>query len=213
LAEKKKTKSPQHEAGGEAGAEKAPIVIKKYANRRLYNTATSSYVTLDYLSHMVQEGQEFVVYDAKTGENITRSVLAQIIFEQESKGENLLPVNFLRQLISFYGDALQAAVPKYLELSMERFARDQEKMRQYMMTPFGGGMAANPFEEMARQNMAMFERMFQMFSPFAAGADEDADKSAGDKGDPAAEKDGGSIADLKAELDALQKRLDDLAKK
>src|ERR1700739_1427036 len=136
-----------------SGAETPPIVIKKYANRRLYNTATSSYVTLDDLSAMVKEGGEFVVYDAKTGEDITRSVLTQIIVEEESKGQTLLPISFLRQLISFYGDSLQGVVPQYLEMSMTQFARNQEQMRRYMQNAFG----FNPFqqfESMGKQNMA-----------------------------------------------------------
>jgi polyhydroxyalkanoate synthesis repressor PhaR len=114
-----------------------PIVIKKYANRRLYNTAKSSYVTLDHLSQMVREGQDFVVNDAKTGEDITRSVLAQIIFEEEAKGQTMLPANFLRQLIRLYGDTLQGFVPPYLEASMETFARNQEKMRAQIQKAFG----------------------------------------------------------------------------
>ena len=200
----------QEERGADAPAEDdAPIVIKKYANRRLYNTDTSSYVTLDYLSGMVQEGQDFVVYDAKSGEDITRSVLAQIIFEQESKGENLLPISFLRQLIRFYGDTLQSALPRYLEFSMERFARDQEKMRDYLVDAMNGQASFNPFEEMARQNVAMFERMFQMFSPFATGTPGEEEQQAAAHH----EEEGASIADLKAQLDSLQKKLDDLAQK
>ena len=188
---------------GAKGAE--PVIIKKYANRRLYNTASSSYVTLDYLSNMVREGIDFVVYDAKTDKDITRTVLAQIIFEQESKGENLLPVSFLRQLIGFYGDTLQSALPRYLEFSMERFARDQEKMRSYVVDAMHSQARFNPFEEMARQNVAMFERMFQMFSPFASDEDDDAAK-------PAESGNDSDITDLKAQLDALQKKLDALDK-
>src|SRR5918993_5139291 len=120
----------------------APITIKKYANRRLYNTATSSYVTLDHLCQMVKDGMDFVVYDAKTGEDITRSVLTQIIVEEESKGQNLLPESFLRQLIGFYGDSLQSVLPRYLEFAMAGFARQQEQMRrsveQTMVLPFSG---------------------------------------------------------------------------
>jgi len=124
-------------ASGEAGKE--PVKIKKYANRRLYNTATSSYVTLDHLCTMVKQGTDFVVHDAKTGEDITRSVLTQIIVEEEGKGgQNMLPVAFLRQLISFYGDNLQALVPRYLENSMSAFSRNQEQMRTAMQQAFGG---------------------------------------------------------------------------
>ena len=128
---------------------KPPVTIKKYANRRLYNTATSSYVTLDHLCQMVKEGTDFVVYDAKTGEDITRSVLTQIIVEEESKGQNLLPISFLRQLISFYGDNLQWLVPRYLEHSMKSFARNQEEMRKYMHDALGGLFPFGQFEEMA----------------------------------------------------------------
>src|ERR687888_2361160 len=143
-----------------------PVTIKKYANRRLYNTGTSTYVTLEDLAAMVKSGEDFVVYDAKTGEDITRSVLAQIIFEQENKeGQNLLPINFLRQLIRFYGDSMQMLVPRYLEVSIDSLTREQEKFRQQIAQAFGG----TPFgalEEQARRNMEMFERAFAMFSPF-----------------------------------------------
>ena len=198
------------------GDDDAPVVIKKYANRRLYNTASSSYVTLDYLNQMVRDGTEFVVYDAKTGDDITRSVLGQIIFEQESKGQNLLPISFLRQVIGFYGDTLQSALPRYLEFSMDRFSRDQEKMRAYLVDALKGGTSFNPFEEMARQNVAMFERMFQMFSPFSSGP-EGAEADAGaDTGAPKTEEskdEDGAIAELKAQLDTLQSKLDKLAEK
>jgi len=150
----------------EGGPKAAPVVIKKYANRRLYNTATSAYVTLDHLSQMVKDKTDFVVYDANTGDEITRSVLTQIIFEEESKGgQTLLPIPFLRQLISFYGDSLQGVVPQYLEMSMTQFARNQDQMRRYMQNAFG----YNPFhqfESMGKQNMAMFENAMRMFNPF-----------------------------------------------
>ena len=115
-----------------------PITIKKYANRRLYNTASSSYVTLDHLRQMVQDGVDFVVYDAKSGEDITRSVLTQIIVEEEAKGQNLLPINFLRQLISLYGNSMQWMVPSYLEQMMDGFSRNQDQLRQSMQETFGG---------------------------------------------------------------------------
>ena len=157
------------QAGTEGGPKSAPVVIKKYANRRLYNTATSAYVTLDHLSQMVKEKTDFVVYDAKTGDDITRSVLTQIIVEEESKGgQTMLPISFLRQLISFYGDSLQSVVPQYLEMSMTQFARNQEQMRSYLQNAFG----FNPFqqfESMGKQNMAMFERAMRMFNPFQRG--------------------------------------------
>src|SRR4051812_44310957 len=145
-----------------------PIKIKKYANRRLYNTGTSTYVTLEDLAVMVKAGEDFVVEDAKTGEDITRSVLAQIIFEQENKegGQNLLPIKFLRQLIRFYGDSIQTMVPRYLEVSMESLTREQEKFRQHLTQAFGA-TPFGPIEEQVRRNMEMFERAFAMFTPFA----------------------------------------------
>src|SRR5690242_11987992 len=146
-----------------------PITIKKYANRRLYNTATSSYVTLDDLSAMVKKGGDFVVYDAKTGEDITRSVLTQIIVEEEQKGQNLLPISFLRQLISFYGDNMQWLVPRYLEHAMKTFARNQEQMRKNLQEAFGGLFPFGGLEEMGKQNMALFEKTMKMFSPFPQG--------------------------------------------
>ena len=132
-----------------------PITIKKYANRRLYNTATSSYVTLDHLSQMVKDGTDFVVYDAKSGDDITRQILTHIIVEEEGKGQNLLPISFLRHLISFYGDSLQAIVPNYLDQSMHSFARNQEQMRAYMQDTLGEINPFGRFEEMGKQNMAM----------------------------------------------------------
>src|SRR6204780_1861780 len=144
-----------------------PITIKKYANRRLYNTGTSTYVTLEDLATMVKTGEDFVVYDAKTGEEITRSVLTQIIFEQENKeGQNLLPIAFLRQLIRFYGDSMQMLVPRYLEVSIESLTREQEKFRNQMAQAFGVG-AFTSLEDQVRRNMEMFERAFAMFAPFA----------------------------------------------
>ncbi len=209
LRERKIAKAQETPSADDQGAEKAPIVIKKYANRRLYNTATSSYVTLDYLREMVKQGDNFVVFDAKTGEDITRSVLAQIIFEQESKGENLLPINFLRQLIRFYDDTLQAALPKYLDMSMDRFTRDQEKMREYLVNTFTPKAPLARFEDMARQNIALFERMFNMFSPFSGQPDAAEQTPA----KPAKESPDESLAQVKAQLDALQKQLEQLSKK
>jgi len=157
--------------------ETKPIIIKKYANRRLYNTASSAYVTLDDLSQMVKDGHDFIVHDAKSGENITRQVLTQIIFEEEAKGENLLPVDFLRQLIRFYGDSMQAFVPSYLQFSMEHLTREHERLRQQMVGPAGSEMLKT-VEDQARQNMVMFQEAMQLFNPFAAiqglnGAKED----------------------------------------
>ncbi len=142
-----------------------PIVIKKYANRRLYNTATSTYVTLDDLAEMVKSGDDFTVQDAKTNEDITHSVLTQIIFEQEAKGENMLPVNFLRQIIRFYGDSMQHVVPSFLNVSADLLAKEQDELRSAMGTSFNKA----PFDAMenqVRQNMDMFKQAVSMFSPF-----------------------------------------------
>ncbi|PJI43591.1 MAG: polyhydroxyalkanoate synthesis repressor PhaR [Ferrovibrio sp.] len=178
------------------------IKIKKYANRRLYNTATSSYVTLENLCQMVKDGQDFLVEDAKTGEDITRGVLAQIIFEEESKGgQQLLPIGFLRRLISFYGDSLQTLVPSYLEISMTSFQRNQDQMRQYMAESFGEMFPFRSIEEMGRQNMQMFQRAMTMFNPFVAGGAE------GDKPIGAGDKPGEPV-----EVDALKKQMEELRK-
>jgi polyhydroxyalkanoate synthesis repressor PhaR len=189
-----------------------PITIKKYANRRLYNTGTSSYVTLEDLAAMVKAGEDFVVYDAKTGEDITRSVLAQIIFEQENKeGQNLLPINFLRQLIRFYGDSMQMLVPRYLEASIESLTREQEKFRQQLTQAFGTG-AFGPLEDQVRRNMEMFQRAFAMFTPFAKreaqeGETERPPRPAGGSGGT------DEIDDLKRQMEEMQKRLDRLGSK
>jgi polyhydroxyalkanoate synthesis repressor PhaR len=145
--------------------EKPPVVVKKYANRRLYNTESSSYITLENLADMIRAGRDFVVYDAKTGEDITRGVLTQIIVDEESKGRALLPTTFLRQLIGFYGDSLQGLVPRYLEQAMASFAHQQEQMRVAMQQTMGNFF---PFgmEEVSRQNMAMMERALSLFTPF-----------------------------------------------
>jgi polyhydroxyalkanoate synthesis repressor PhaR len=147
------------------------VVIKKYANRRLYNTASSSYVTLEHLSEMVKKDINFVVYDAKTNEDITRSVLTQIIFEEESQGQSLLPIQFLRQLIGFYGNSMQAFLPSYLELSLASFTQQQERMRTQFQSlgtvPGVGGGSGTVFDEQVRQNLALFDRAMKMFSPFA----------------------------------------------
>ena len=178
------------------------IVIKKYANRRLYNTATSSYVTLDHLAEMVRRGEEFHVVDAKTGEDLTRAVLTQIIFEQENKGQNLLPVPFLRQLIGLYGDNLQSFVPSYLEASMDAFRKNQEAMRRSVSEAFTAphsGMRI--FEDAARQNMAFFEQGLKMFGLSPAGGPAGA-------GEAAPEGDNETAA-LKAEIERLRAELAD----
>lgn len=196
------------EAGG-------PITIKKYANRRLYNTATSSYVTLDHLCQMVQEGVDFVVYDAKTGDDITRSVLTQIIVEEESKGHNLLPINFLRQLIGFYGDSMQWMVPRYLDHMMDSFATNQDGLRQSMQEALGGMFPFANLEEMSKQNIALFENAMKMFAPFRTGPGEAAAKpqAARENGAPSGTPgDPDSLERLKTQVDLLQKQLDAIAK-
>jgi polyhydroxyalkanoate synthesis repressor PhaR len=183
-----------------------PVTIKKYANRRLYNTGTSTYVTLEDLAALVKSGEDFLVYDAKTGEDITRSVLAQIIFEQENKeGQNLLPIAFLRQLIRFYGDSMQMLVPRFLEASIESLTREQEKFRQQMAQAFGVG-GFGPLEDQVRRNMEMFQRAFSMFPGFASAASAAAAAGEGDK----TQRPAGEIDDLKRQLSEMQKRLDRL---
>lgn len=186
-----------------------PVVVKKYANRRLYNTESSSYITLDSLAEMVRGGRDFVVYDAKSGEDITRAVLTQIIVEEESKGRAMLPTGFLRQLIGFYGDSMQAAVPKYLEQAMGALALQQERMSKAIetsMTPF----LPPGLEEVGRQNRAMVERAMNLFSPFLpqapkvppAEASAAAASAASAKPEPDPE-----IAALRAEVEALRREL------
>ena len=213
--------------------ETKPVIIKKYANRRLYDTSASRYVTLDHLRELVRANTDFKVVDAKSGEDLTRSVLAQIIFEEESKGEgeNLLPVEFLRQLIGFYGDSMQAFVPGYLRLSMENLAKQQDEVRARMTEAMGGpapGMAM--MEEQVKRNMAMFEQAMRMFSPFGPGAG----GASGAQGGPGAQNfsqaaapgadqtgsgsaqaggqgRGDDVEALRAELAAMQAKLDKLA--
>jgi polyhydroxyalkanoate synthesis repressor PhaR len=197
--------------GGEAAAEAGLVTIKKYANRRLYNTRTSSYVTLDHLSEMVRSGVDFIVLDAKTGEDITRSVLTQIIFEQESRGQNLLPVQFLRRLIRFYGDQMQGFLPPYLEMSMESFAKSQDQMRENFSRTFGGRTPVTAFEDLARQNMAMFQQAMSMWAPFTptvGGAAEERPASAPAATDEASEE---HLEALRRQVEAMQKQLDTLA--
>ncbi|HYD73776.1 MAG TPA: polyhydroxyalkanoate synthesis repressor PhaR [Candidatus Binatia bacterium] len=198
-----------------AEAQGEPVVIKKYANRRLYNTAASTYVTLDHLSEMVREGVDFIVLDAKTGDDITRSVLTQIIVEMEGRGQNLLPVQFLRRLIHFYGEPMQGFLPPYLEMSMESFAKAQEKMRENMSRAFGATTPMAAFEEQAQRNMALFQQALSMWTPFATGA----------TGTPfpgmpgartAAEADDGDkdeqVAELRKQMEAMQKQLDAMSR-
>ena len=179
-----------------------PVIIKKYANRRLYNTETSSYITLDHLAAMTREGRDFKVVDAKTEEDITHNVLTQIIMEEEQRGQTMLPVNFLRQLISLYGDSMQAMVPGYLEASMDSFRRNQEQFKSAVE----GAFANSPFAEIAKRNMAMFEAAAQAFKPGVT-------PSATPAQPPAAEAEGSDeVAALKAELARLQDKIEKLAK-
>jgi polyhydroxyalkanoate synthesis repressor PhaR len=183
-----------------------PVIIKKYANRRLYNTGTSTYVTLEDLAGMLKKGNDFTVYDAKSGEDITRSVLAQIIFEQENKeGQNLLPIAFLRQLIRFYGDSMQMLVPRFLEASIDSLTKEQGKLREQMTQAFGG-VGFGPMEDQVRRNMEMFERTFAMFAPFARRETQQATDEAAEKPQRAP----GEIDDLKRQMDEMQKRIDRL---
>ncbi len=198
-------------------ANKDRVTIKKYANRRLYNTSTSSYVTLEDLAVMIKDGIEFAVFDAKSGDDITHSVLTHIIVEQESKGQNLLPVGFLRHLISFYGDSLESVVPEYLEHSMQSFATNQDQMRSYMQDAFGGASPFSVFEEAGKKNMAMFESTMKMFTPFSL----DTNKTSQSPGQatraaPTEEKssnpESDDLADLKNQLAAMQQQLNKMIK-
>lgn len=189
-----------------------PTTIKKYANRRLYNTGTSTYVTLEDLAAMVKDGEDFLVYDAKSGDDITRSVLAQIIFEQENKaGQNLLPTTFLRQLIRFYGDSMQMVVPKYLEQSIATLTQEQEKFRKQIANTLSGTPFA-PLEEQVRRNMELFQQTFSMFKPFVpptgrpATAEPEADAGA----EPAKDT---NIDDLRQQMKDMQERLEKMSKK
>jgi polyhydroxyalkanoate synthesis repressor PhaR len=196
-----------HRSGPVAGER---VIIQKYANRRLYNKATSSYITLEDLAAMVRQGVDFEVHDAKSGEDITRKVLTQIIFEEEGRGQNLLPIAFLRQLIGFYGDRLQAFLPSYLELSLDSFMRQRERMKtQFAQITLPG---AGAFDEQIRQNMALFDRAMKMFSPFAFRPDEPA------QAEPAAgaeerRKESEDIAQLRAQMAQMQEQLAALAAK
>ena len=188
-----------------------PVVIKKYANRRLYNTATSAYVTLEDLADMVKKGTDFTVHDAKTGEDITRSVLTQIIFEEESKGHNLLPIKFLRQLIRFYGDQLQAFVPSYLEMSLEQLTRQQQNLRDQLLNSLG--VSPEPFkviDDQVKKNMAMFENAMKFFNPFAAAKDHPPEPV------PASREPASAASELKAmqeQLREMQRRIESLSQK
>ena len=216
MAEQAKQQQPVEDAG-KAG--KPTVVIKKYANRRLYNTEASSYGTLEDLAKMVRDGRDFVVYDAKSGDDITRGVLTQIIVEEEAKGRNLLPIPFLRQLIGFYGDSLQSMVPRYLEFAMGSFSRQQEQMRASVEQAMGSFNPLAGLEEVGKQNMAMMERAMSLFSPFPLpkggnpfpgmpgmpgmpGAPPSAPAAS-----PAASGDTAEVVELKAELHRLRQQM------
>ena len=208
MAGKSKQSGQARNGAAPLGSEDNPITIKKYANRRLYNTATSSYVTLDHLCQMVKDDVCFAVYDAKTGEDITRPVLTQIIVEEEAKGANLLPINFLRQLISLYGDSMQWVVPRYLEHMMDVFSANQERMRKSMQDTFGGMFPFPDVETMNKQNMALFEQAMKMFTPFGPGAQ--GEEGDGSKDGEQSQSDPEQLASLKQQLDLLQRQLDSL---
>jgi polyhydroxyalkanoate synthesis repressor PhaR len=186
-----------------------PVTIKKYANRRLYNTATSSYVTLDTLCQMVKDGVDFVVFDAKNGDDITRQVLTQIIVEEEGKGQNLLPISFMRKLISFYGDNMQWALPSYLDHSMQSFSRNQERMREYFATTMGGMFPFGALNQMGKQNLAMMEQAMKMFAPYSGQPGE-----AGENAEPAQSSPPPSreINDLRRRLDELEREIGGIGK-
>ena len=190
------------------------VVIKKYANRRLYNTASSSYVTLEHLSEMVKQNIDFVVYDAKTNEDITRSVLTQIIFEEESQqGQSLLPIQFLRQLIGFYGNSMQAFLPSYLELSLASFTEQQERMRKQFQA-MGHTPGVGAFDEQVRQNLALFDRAMKMFSPFAyAKADTPPPAAAPLRAEPAAPAADEALSALRKQMEEMQAQIEKLASK
>jgi polyhydroxyalkanoate synthesis repressor PhaR len=197
--------------------EQQPITIKKYANRRLYNTGTSTYVTLEDLAAMVKRGEDFVVYDAKSSEDITRSVLGQIIFEQEGKnGQGLLPITFLRQLIRFYGDSMQMLVPSYLEFSIDRLTGEQQNFKNQLAGAFGGNglpgtQIFGALEEQARKNMALFNQALTMFNPFSAASHSAAttESAAPMEG----KRDNSDLDAMKRQLEEMQKQIDNLSKK
>jgi len=206
------------------------VVIKKYANRRLYNTETSTYVTLDDLAEMVRSDRDFTVYDAKSGDDLTHSVLTQIIVDQESRGQTMLPIPFLRQLIRFYDDSMARMVPGYLQFSLEALAKEQERMRSHFANAFGPTAAFEVYQEQARRNMAIFEQAMAMWTPFSGKPGEDGgegvtgaaktgvaplptgSETSADRSRAAATS-GGEIGELKAQLEAMQQKIEKLSKK
>ena len=200
--------------------EKEPTTIKKYANRRLYNTGTSTYVTLEDLAEMVKKGEEFTVQDAKSGEDITHPVLTQIIFELENKeGQNMLPISFLRQLISFYGDQMQMIVPSFLEQSMMAFAKEQERFREQMKSAFGKSpmdmmsMSApmKALEEQTRRNMEMFQNAMRMFTPFPQAGQAGAATEPRAK-EPEAKEGQDELKEMRDQIAAMQRRIDSMGR-
>ena len=213
-AEKMAEKAADKAAGRRKTKGEDRIVIKKYANRRLYNTGSSSYVTLEDLAELVKAGDDFVVYDAKTGEDITRPVLTQIIFEAENSttGQNLLPIQFLRQLIRLYGDQMQSFVPSYLEMSLEGFARQQERMREQMAGTFGSTPGFGLFDEQVKQNLALFDRAIKMFTPGYQSTAYPGRSAASDAAPPPApEPKGDDLAELKSQIEAMRQQIEKLA--
>jgi polyhydroxyalkanoate synthesis repressor PhaR len=199
-----------------ASPEAERVVIKKYANRRLYNTRSSAYVTLENLSEMVKEGVDFVVYDAKTNDDITRSVLTQIIFDEENRGQNLLPIQFLRQLIRLYGDSMQAFVPSYLELSLDSFTRQQGRMRDQFTGAIGVTPGIGFMEDQVRQNLAMFDRAMKMFTPLAFVRPDEAGKpaaAAASTAEPSKPVGDPQLDDLKRRIEEMQTQIAKLASK
>ncbi len=192
----------------------APVTIKKYANRRLYNTATSSYVTLDHLCQMVKDGVEFTVFDAKSGDDITRSVLTQIIVEEEAKGQNLLPIGFLRQLIGFYGDDMQQfLLPRYLEYMMQAFEQNQTDLQRYMNETFGSVFPLGQMEDMGKHNMALFEKAMKMYSPFGDAGDGKPSAPPSKPTDPQAEPEPADADSEARKLAELQRKLEELERR
>lgn len=200
-------------------AEDVPVIVKKYANRRLYNTDTSTYVTLDDLAEMVRIERDFVVYDAKSGEDLTHSVLTQIIVDQESRGQqNLLPIRFLRQLIRLYGDSMERLVPSYLEFSLDAWTKEQARYRKQFANAFGAS-AFDALQDQARKNIEMFQKALGMFTPFSTTGSEAASESGKTEicaqqrpktdATPGASPD--DIDTMRAELSSLQERLERLS--
>jgi polyhydroxyalkanoate synthesis repressor PhaR len=181
-----------------------PTIIKKYANRRLYDTGTSTYVTLEDLARMVRDGQDFVVKDARTEEDITRAVLGQIIFDLESRGEHMLPITFLRQLIRFYGDSMQAVLPTYLETALAAFVRNQDELRKQMTTAFPGS-AFGVMEEQARRNMELFSEAMRLWMPSPGGGGPPPKRQPSERAQ--------ELDEMRQQLKRMQEALDTLAKK